>query len=335
MAEKAPAFKVRAFEAKDLPRVLKVLEAAMGQWPRDIQGVAPSEFFRWKHMLGPFGPSTLLVAEADGAAVGFVAYMPWRFEASGQILAAMRGVDLAVDPSYRRLGAAAAVRAPAHFPADNVFMWSNPNGQARPGGLSSGRREVGRLPYFVRPRGPLPDTIRRAWARGSKTAGQLRVEAETAAEVLRDSARVAQLLAQAPQPVGRLATRKDLEYLRWRYGQFADYRAIRTDPGEGANGIAIFRPRRHGSFWFSHVCELLVEHDDRRTARHLLQQVRDAAPADFTSCNFSSLQHAALHGFVQLRGGTVLMVYPLQQNLVPDPTKRRSWALSFGDLELL
>jgi hypothetical protein len=29
------------------------------------------------------------------------------------------------------------------------------------------------------------------------------------------------------------------------------------------------------------------------------------------------------------------MTYPIQQNLVPDPTQRASWALSLGDLELL
>jgi hypothetical protein len=41
------AVKVRAFDAKDEPRVLEVLQAAFGQWPRDIQGVTASEFFRW------------------------------------------------------------------------------------------------------------------------------------------------------------------------------------------------------------------------------------------------------------------------------------------------
>jgi hypothetical protein len=99
--------------------------------------------------------------------------------------------------------------------------------------------------------------------------------------------------------------------------------------------MVIFRPRRHGSFWVSHVCELLVEQNDRRSARHLLRQVRDAAPADFVSCSFPSRRDAAVSGFVQYRHGTTLTTYPLQQDIIPDPTQRASWALSFGDLELI
>jgi hypothetical protein len=45
--------------------------------------------------------------------------------------------------------------------------------------------------------------------------------------------------------------------------------------------------------------------------------------------------HAAAYGFPGYPVETVLVAYPLQQNLVPDPTRHASWALSFGDLELL
>jgi hypothetical protein len=33
--------------------------------------------------------------------------------------------------------------------------------------------------------------------------------------------------------------------------------------------------------------------------------------------------------------GTALMTCPLQRDLAPDPTRRDSWTLSLGDLELL
>ncbi|HEV2922995.1 MAG TPA: hypothetical protein VGW98_03115 [Solirubrobacteraceae bacterium] len=157
----------------------------------------------------------------------------------------------------------------------------------------------------------------------------------TAAETLADGALGSLLVACAKDPGDRLATVKDLDYLRWRYGQFDEYRALRTDAGEGGGGMVIFRLRRHGPFWGSHVCELFVQRRDRRTARKLLGRVRDAASADFIECNFSSRRQAAQHGFVQYPDRSVLMTYPIQQNLVPDPTQRASWALSLGDLELL
>jgi GNAT superfamily N-acetyltransferase len=329
--------KVRAFEANDEPGVLDVLQAAFGPWPHDIQGVAPGDFFRWKHLAGPFGPSLLLVAEADDVVIGFAAYMPWRFRARGQILTTMRAVDFAVHPSHRRRGASSALTQAAvrHLSGDVAFIWSNPNEQMRPGSLKSGRRQVGRLPRFVQLRIPGKYTVHRARTKGSATPRQLPIEAETAAALLHNGAHASLLPAKTRQPRDRLVTAKDLDYLRWRYGRFEEYRAIRTGARSGGSGMVIFRPRRHGSFWVSHVCELFVEQDDRRTARHLLRQVRDAAPADFVTCSFSSRTHAALCGFVPYRGGTVLMTFPLQQNLAPDPTQRASWALSFGDLELL
>jgi GNAT superfamily N-acetyltransferase len=327
--------KVRAFEPEDEPAVLQVLQAAFGQWPSDIRGVAPSEFFRWKHRAGPFGPSTLLVAEADDAVIGCHAFMPWRLRARGQILSTIRRVDLAVHPSYRRLGVSMAIRAAVRVSNDIAFMWSNPNEQSRPGTHKAGLRRVCRLARFVQPRGSLRETVRRAYAKGSKTPERPRIEAATAAETLGDGALASFLFACMEKPGDRLATVKDLDYLRWRYGHFEEYRAVRTDAGEEGGGMVIFRLRRHGPFWGAHVCELFVQRGDRRTALELLRQVRDAAPADFVECSFSSRHRAAQYGFVQYPDRSVLMTYPLQQNLVPDPTQRASWALSLGDLELL
>ena len=50
--------------------------------------------------------------------------MPWRLRVSGRVLATMRGVDLAVHPSYRRRGVSMAMRSAASFGDDVAFMWS-------------------------------------------------------------------------------------------------------------------------------------------------------------------------------------------------------------------
>ena len=228
-----------------------------------------------------------------------------------------------------------AMRAAATFPDDAAFMWSNPNKQNRPGAHKAGMRAVGNVPRFVQPREALRRTVRRAGARGSKTPEDLRVEAQTAADALRDGAAALPLLARKTWRGDRMATMKDLDYLRWRYGHFHEYRAIATDPPSRAGGMVIFRARRHGPLWVADVCELLVEHGDRRTVRHLLRLVADAAATDFIRCKFSSRHHAASFGFLQTRGVTTLMTLPLKHSLTPDPARRTSWELSHGDLELL
>jgi predicted N-acetyltransferase YhbS len=333
----AGGVEIRTFEAEDEARILAILTGAFKRWPLDVEGVDGSEFFRWKHMASPFGPSMLLVAEVDGEVVGFGAWLRWRLKAQGQTLEALRGVDMVVHPAYRgrRIQVALVRKASELFSAETAFTFSSPNQRSRSGSLTVGGREVGRLSRFVRPHRPLRGAVRWVLARGSGTSQPPPVEAETAAEVLRDGDDVSQLLAQTEAPIERLTTDRDVDYLRWRYGRFAEYQAVRVDTDDQLAGLAIFRLRRHGSAWVSHVCELLVADNDRRIARRILDRVRKAAPADFVTCNFPSRRDAALCGFVQSPGGTLLVARPLRQNLNPDPTRRASWALSIGDLELL
>jgi GNAT superfamily N-acetyltransferase len=328
------AVEARPFQAKDEAGVLELLRVAFGAWPRGIEEVTPSEFFRWKHMEGRFGPSILIVAEARDAVVGFVAYLPWQLSVRGRVVSTMRGVDFAVHPSFRRRGVSMAMRAAANLPSDAAFTWSNPNDQSRPGGLSWGQREVRKLPHFVRPGRSARLTLQRALAKGAKTPTHLSIDAESAGEILCDESHAALLRASTRDAGYRLSTVKDLAYLRWRYGQLSEYRAIRSD-SDDASGLVIFRTRRHGHFWVSHICELFAAHEDHRTVRQLIDRVRDAASTDFLSCSFSARRSAALCGFVPYRSKKVVMVYPLQPNLTPDPTERASWALSLGDLDLL
>jgi hypothetical protein len=330
-----PPVEVRAFAAQDEAAVLRVLQAAFGRWPQGISDITPSEFFRWKHMTGPLGPSTLLVAEIQGEVTGVAGYMPWRFHARGRVLKAMRGVDFAVDPDHQRSGTSMAIRAAASFPGDFAFIWSNPNAQSHVGGLKSGRHHVGALPRFLRPRRRLlgaPGPSRGARSRTS--AHPPDVQAETVCELLGDQTHASSLATGQGSP-DRLATVKDRDYLSWRYGHLAQYRAVSIDAGGEPGATAIFRLRRHGRFWVSHVCELFAGDDEPGTVRELIKRVGRAAPADFISCNFPSRQHAARHGFLQQRGRTALMTYPLHGDLAPDPTRRDSWTLSLGDLELL
>ena len=331
------AVTVRAFEFKDEPHVVELLQRAFGRWPRHIDGVQPSEFFRWKHGASPFGESICLVAEAEDVPIGFAAMMPWRLRIGEQVLSAIRGVDLAVDPAYQRRGVSMSLigAARGHYSDQVALGWTNPNEYSRGGVLKAGRRKVNGLPRFVGPGGWPHLTVARALANGAGPAPR-RLAGEPAAAVLEDRARIARLLEQARRPSNRITTDGDPAFLHWRYGQFADYRAVVAEAQGGrGGGIAIFRVRRHGRFSVAQICELLVEHDDPRTARRLLAEIRSSSRADFVACSLPSRVHAARRGLLKSPRGTLLTANPLRENLDPDPTLPASWALSLGDLELL
>jgi hypothetical protein len=324
----------RAFHVGDEPEVLDVLVRAFGEWPRDVPGVTPAEFLRWKHTESPFGPSRMLVAEREGAVVGFGADMRWQLRTGDRVVAAVRGVDLAVLPEYRGMGVSMAVRGAAQYPSDAALFWSNPNAAARVGDRKAGKRQgVEVLADFLRPSRPAR-TIGRRLASASRTPARVIVEAPPVAELLDDPAWMTLLASSAP-PGEQLMTARTPAYMRWRY-RHDSYRAVRVESGGATRAAAVFRCRRHGSFWVSHICELLVDERDHRSVARLLGEVRDAAPADFLRCSFRSRVQAVRHGFVHpRRRGCALTVHPLREELLPDPTLARSWSLSIGDLELL
>ncbi len=325
----------RAFEDADEPAVLDLLQTVFGSWPSGLEST-PAEFFRWKHVRGPYGRSALFVAELEGVLAGFVAYMPWRLRVDGQPVPALRGVDLAVHPNYRRRGVSQALRVAGDSLPQGTFIWASPNNPARRGGLKDGRRSGGRIPHFARFCGRIPRSVQRAWCSDLDSTASLPVRSPNALEVLADDDYVSRLLASVPRPPGCLSTDKDISYLRWRYAHFPEYRVVTAGAETGASGIAIFRPRRYGRFWILDVSELLAEGAKTSVQRHLLANVSKAAAADFLICNFRSRRQAALHGFLQASHGISLYTHtPKGSRGVVEPTGSGAWVLSRGDLELI
>jgi GNAT superfamily N-acetyltransferase len=326
----------RAYEDADEPAVLELLQTVFGSWPRGIESLPPREFFRWKHVRGPRGRSTLFVAEHAGVLAGFVAYMPWPLRVDGQLVQAVRGVDLAVHPHYRRRGVSQALRAAAGSLLEGALLWANPNDPANRGGLKDGRHPSGRVPLFARFCWRVPQSARRALSGELDTSASVTVRPPKARDTLADEEYVSRLLASIPHPAGRLATDRNVNYLRWRYGHFPEYHAVVSSAKVGSSGIAIFRLRPYGRFWVLDVSELLAEGMTASVQRDLLANVSNAAAADFLVCNFPSWSHAARHGFVQVsRGGNIYTHAPTGAHLRVDPARPGAWALSRGDLELL
>jgi hypothetical protein len=170
-------------------------------------GRRPPEFFRWKHLENPFGPSLMLVAEDDGRVIGLRAFLRWRFQAGGGTLQAVRAVDTATHPGYQGLGvftrltraALAALEGqvdlcstPPTAPA--VLATSSSAGRTWAGCRSrSGSADRSGSPGGCR---PLPT----AWGCGPTVA------AEPAARVLERGEEVGRLLAEGHVDPQRLTT---------------------------------------------------------------------------------------------------------------------------------
>lgn len=327
---------VRPFQAADRAGVLAILHAAFGRWPRAMEGVAPEEFFSWKHEQNPFGRSLLLVAEADGRLAGFVALMRWRLNFGGEVQQTIRGVDIAVHPGAQGLGVSVPLIAAARtYYGDEIALgWSNPNARSRRGVLRSGRSRVGSLRRYA----GLGSPVRRVARKLARcvNAGSAGSEAQRdLAAVLADDALVARALRPGSESPALIATERDPEFLRWRYGRLSVYRALVAEDRAGRIGIAIFRVHRRGRFHVTHICELLIESDRASLARRLLRDVRRATATDLVVCATSSWRTALACSLVRARGDAMIAANPLRADLHPDPTDAKSWALSLGDLELI
>lgn len=163
---------VRAYEPADEAGVLEVLQAAFGRWPHGIEDVDAIEFFRWKMLECPFGPSASVVAVHEGQVVGFLGQLRWQFRLQGQPVLSTRGVDLGVEPGHRRLGVSTALTrwAMENHHTQVALAWNNPNGQSRPGLMRTARRKLVVVPRFVQPHGALVQTLVRACSKAVEHA---------------------------------------------------------------------------------------------------------------------------------------------------------------------
>lgn len=325
--------RVRPYSDGDEAQVLEVLRAALGEGPT---GDRSTRFFRWKHVHNPFGRSFMMVAEADGRVVGLRAFMRWRFTTGSSITEAVRAVDTATHPGYQRMGIFSRLTLAAleTIRGEVDLVFNTPNEKSLPGYLKMGWQVVGRIPVAVRVRKPIAFVTR---FRARSAPPEIPVSGDLASDVLREQSSLASLLDAASLPAERLATPRDLGFLRWRYGTGSslDYRAVVHSRREGDAGLAIFRVRRRGALWETAIAELITRPGDRAARRRLLGEVIRAAPVHHvTLLDSADRTGGAGAGFVRSRSPMTLVVNPLHDGICPDPTEPASWALTLGDVEV-
>jgi GNAT superfamily N-acetyltransferase len=340
---KGDAITVRPYEDRDELAVLELLTASLGGGPA---GRRPVEFFRWKHVENPFGRSFLLLAEDGGRVVGLRAFMRWRFaSAQGEVRAA-RAVDTATHPEYQGRGIFTRLTLAAlDALRDEVdLIFNTPNEKSLPGYLKMGWEVLGTVPVWVGVRRPL------RFARGvrsirepSEAPPQMPVSAPTASEALEDSVGVQSLLRPSDDlgADGRLATPRDVDFLRWRYGDvpLLDYRAVRLVDGGRLLGLALFRARSRGPLTEASVADVVVAPGDAGSAARLLRAVGRTGRFDHVTGSFAPGTEAARgarrSAFLHSRRGATVVVNVRRPGIPgPDPRRLDAWRFTLGDLEV-
>jgi GNAT superfamily N-acetyltransferase len=323
---------VRRAAPADQPAVLTLLADSLG-WDRDA---AFAEFFEWKHLQSPFGPSPAWIAVAGDDIVGFRTFLRWRFEhPDGRIRHAVRAVDTATAPAFQGRGIFRRLTMTAvdAFTADGVdFVFNTPNANSRPGYLRMGWSTVGRLPLVVRVAG-VSSALRMRASRVPAQRWPVETTAGTEAGTLLADARVADLLAAVGAPRG-FRTARTPDFLRWRYGLPAlGYRAIAIDDNP-ARGLAVFRLRRRGEAVEAGVSDVLVPLGSHAARRELLRRIARDTGADYGIRISGTRRVGPDAGYIPFpRQGPVLTWRPLADSSAPPAL--RDLDLVLGDVELL
>lgn len=297
----------------EVSAIVELAGRALGWNPSD-----PNEaYFRWKHLENPAGPSPMWVATDGTEIAGFRTMMRWNFSENGQPRSAVRAVDTATSPEHRRKGIfrlLTDVAVQELITADIGFVFNTPNDQSRPGYLSMGWEQAGRIPARFAP-ARIRSLPRLTQAR---TAAAKWSEPLDAGDLVDDVAD-----AFATPPGDGVRTDRTPAHLRWRYGfEPLHYRVIQTEAA-----AAIVRTRRRGPALEAVVAE--VTSPSAAATRKLFRTVRRLPGVDHL-LTVANPPHPA-PWLPQLPGlGPVLTT----RNLAQRPPQLDDFRLSLGDLEL-
>lgn len=311
---------VRPFEDRDLPAVLDVMRAALGEPPG--LGRTP-ELFGWKHVDNPFGRSLMLVAQESGRIAGFRAFMRWELVApDGTTLRCVRAVDTATHPDFQRRGifrqlTLAGIDLAIDDGIDLIF--NTPNEKSGAGYLTMGWSRVGAIGVMARPCLGLISFGRQDWPEPGDAAAEAAIGA-------------GRLDGFPNGHLKGLHTLRTREYLQWR---FAAHPTGIYVVGGSDDGVAVARLNTRNGRRELVVSELAGP-DASTGVRGLIRRFRP----DYAAAWFSE---GSMERRLALRSGLVpvpkvsalaLVARPLRPISV-DVTELASWDLSLGDLELL
>lgn len=344
VARSGDPYRIRDATPEDVPAIVGLLRLCLGE-----AGVPRTEeFWRWKHESNPFGPSPVLLAEADGQLVGVRAFLRWRWRCGDRVVKAVRAVDTATHPDWRGRGIfrRLTLELVERMRQEGVaFVFNTPNAKSGAGYLSMGWKTVGRLRVSVRPRKPLRFVARLLNMREAVALPSCR-EGGHLSVYLRGSNGPRETLG-AHGSLQRYEADGSPDYLSWRYLDIPGVEYVsRTAQcglaeGSGTESIVVFRIRRRRALTEALVEDLVDGGPSSRSGPQtvpgaIVANLLEEADADYAAMLGPPDRVGRALGRFHVRvPGPSLMVRPLGVDSdLPDPGRLTSWAPSAGAMEL-
>jgi GNAT superfamily N-acetyltransferase len=334
-----PEIELRPLGSVPTAHVVGLLRVCLGEGARRSEG-----FWSWKHLENPFGQSPGVAAYSGETLAGIRVFLRWAWSTDSKVLRAVRAVDTATHPDWRRQGLFRRLTEAVLGEVEQEgvdFVFNTPNAQSREGYLKMGWRAVGKVSVLVRVAGP------RTWLQRRRDGdhGTSAFGSESSVAALLEDPGLERFLARVEHGERRLHTERTVELLRWRYQPPAAalaYRALWRLDASGSGAVVIARSNDRRGFRELLLSEVLVSGDSPglAAAAKLLRHLRTLHEHDYWvahAARGTGERQALLRGgFVVVpRGGPHLTVRMLGRGTpAPDPGAMSSWRLGLGDLEV-
>ena len=128
---------IRESTEEDIPAIVDLLKKSLGE----TSSLKSVNYWVWKHLKNPFGPSKVLLAESNGQLIGVRAMMQWRWQRDNQLFSTLRAVDTATHPDFQGQGVFSVLtqKMVDRSKMDGInFIFNTPNKQSLPGYLKLG-----------------------------------------------------------------------------------------------------------------------------------------------------------------------------------------------------
>lgn len=314
------SMKIRPAEENDITKIVELLKVSLGEslMPKS------EEYWRWKHVDNPFGPSPVMVAEDDNQIIGVRAFMQWKWTNGKEVINAIRAVDTATHPDHQGKGIfkQLTLELLKHCERKGVSMvFNTPNSKSKPGYLKMGWEEVGKLPVHIGIKNPLG--VLKSKVVGSSDVEFLELNDP---EYSLDNIFSADNLDMHMD--AHWHTFYSFDHLRWRYLQIPIIRySSHTDDKAGI----IFRLKRTSMGKELRVCETFGE---RKAVMRLINSVYRRCKFDYISLDgFSGVR---LPGVLRIQRniGPDVTIRNLTLNIIDDYRNFKKWRPTLGDLEV-